>query len=148
MVPAPESSGAPGPNWGPGFLGLDSWIYRVEYAVGLVAILWILFGWQWQIVKDLPASAIAVTVFWFIWPDLGAFVPIGLAVRGGRQWPAWGPPLYNGLHTLLAFGGVFVVWSVVAGAVEWPLLGWAAHIAMDRAAGFTLRAPASAKGGG
>jgi len=132
------------PPWGPGFLGLDSWIYRLEYAVGLIAILWVLFGWQWWIVKDLPVGSIALTVFWFVWPDLGAFLPIGLAVRGGKPWPGWGPSLYNGLHTFLVWAGVFVVWSVAAGSVPWPLLGWAAHIAMDRASGFYLRAPARA----
>jgi hypothetical protein len=139
---APESVAPRDPPWGPGFLGLDSWLYRLEYAIGLAAIVWILFGWQWLVVRDLPASAIALTVVWFLWPDLGAFVPIGLAVRGGRTWPTWGPPLYNALHTLTVWAAVFVAWSVVTGSVAWPLLGWAAHIAMDRASGFYLRAPA------
>jgi len=130
------------PGWGPGFLGLDSWWYRLEYGVGLAAILWVLFGWQWLIVKDLPAEAIALTVISFIWPDFGAFVPIGLAMRkGDGSWPRWGPGLYNTLHSLLTWGAVFGLWSIVSGMVEWPLLGWAAHIAMDRASGFYLRGP-------
>jgi hypothetical protein len=128
-------------SWGPGFLGTDHWIYRLEYAVGFIAILWILVDWRWLIERDLPATAIALMVFWFVWPDLGAFVPIGLASRGGRAWPRWGPGLYNLFHSGLTWAAVFVLWSVATGSIAWPLLGWAAHIALDRASGLTLRAP-------
>jgi hypothetical protein len=52
-----------------------------------------------------------------------------------------GPTVYNALHTWVAWAGVFVVRSLLAGSIEWPLLGRAAHIAMDRASEFSLRAP-------
>jgi hypothetical protein len=135
------SSDAPPPPWGPGFLRLNAWVYRLEYAVGFVAIVGVLLGWRWLVVRDLPLTAIGLAVFWFLWPDVAAFVPIGLATRGGGRWPRWGPALYNSVHTFLTWGAVLVTWSVAVGAIQWPLLGWAAHLAMDRAAGFYLRAP-------
>jgi hypothetical protein len=128
------------PRWGLGFLPLDSWIYRLEYLVGFLAIAWILIGWQWVIVKNLSAQAVGLSVFWFIWPDLAAFLPIGIAQRGKREWPSWGATLYNVLHNFLSWSMVFVSWYALAGSFPWPLLGWAAHLTMDRAAGFNLRA--------
>jgi hypothetical protein len=106
-----------------------------------IAIAWLLFGWRLLILKDFSLLAIGLTLFWFIWPDVAAFVPIGFAMRGRRQWPRWGSTLYNWLHTFLTWGAVFAIWSVARGSIQWPLLGWAAHLAMDRAVGFTLRAP-------
>jgi hypothetical protein len=144
--PSEERQRSP-PPWGPGFLGVDSWIYRLEYALAFVAILGILIVWPWLLLKDLPAGSIVLAVFWFLWPDLGAFLPIGLATGKGREWPRWGPSLYNALHTWITFGAVFVVWSVVVGSIEWPVLGWAAHIALDRASGFSLRAAAAPHSG-
>lgn len=79
-------------------------------------------------------------VFWFVLPDLAAFLPIGLANRRRLDWSTWGAPLYNVMHTWLTFGAVFLLASVVTAAIAWPVLGWAAHIAMDRAAGYYLRA--------
>jgi hypothetical protein len=135
-----ENSNAVSPSWAPGFLPLDSWIYRLEFLAGFLAIAWIIVGWQWFIVKVLSAQAVGLTVFWFIWPDLAAFLPIGIAQRGKREWPRWGVTLYNVLHTFLSWAVVLVLWYVFAGSVPWPLLGWAAHLTMDRAAGFHLRA--------
>jgi hypothetical protein len=129
------------PPWGPGFLRLNSWIYRTEYAVATLAIVILLFGWRWLIVKDLPLPSLLLTVFWAIWPDLAAFVPIGVAMKGSGTWPSWGPALYNSVHNLLVWGAVFLLWSVLTGQIGWPLLAWAGHITADRAAGFYLRAP-------
>lgn len=84
---------------------------------------------------------LAQTVFWFLFPDLVAFVPIGLASKGTREWPLWGPWVYNVGHSFLKWGAVLVVWSGAAGALYFPLLGWAAHISADRAFGYYLRAP-------
>lgn len=50
-----------------------------------------------------------------------------------------GPMLYNLTHTFLVWLGVFLLWSLLAGGIEWPLLGWAGHIAVDRAFGYYLR---------
>ncbi|HZY91851.1 MAG TPA: hypothetical protein VFG07_03630 [Thermoplasmata archaeon] len=135
-----QTSDAPAPPWGPGFLRFTHALYRVEYTVGFVAIFAVLFGWQWYSGRSISWPLLGQSLFWFLWPDLVAFVPIGLAQRGGRPWPRWGPALYDSVHTFLSWAGVFVIWSVVAGAIAWPLLGWAAHIAMDRGAGYYLRA--------
>lgn len=129
------------PPWGPGFLRLDSRIYRVEYAAATIAILVILFGWRLLVLKEFPWPMLVATVFWAIWPDVAAFVPIGLASKGSKEWPSWGPSLYNSVHNFLVWGAVFGLWSLLAGQIEWPLLAWAGHITADRAMGFYLRAP-------
>jgi hypothetical protein len=77
---------APGPGAGPPFLRLNAWLYRAEMAVAAAALLVILFGWRLLVVRDLNAP---LAVFWIVWPDLGAFLPIGIASRGGRAWPRW-----------------------------------------------------------
>ena len=135
------STDAPAPAGGPGFLRLSSWPYRLEYAAATLLILGLLFVWRLGILHALPPGVIALTVFWMLWPDLLAFVPIGIVARGSRNWPSWGAVLYDLPHSLLVWAGVFAVWSVLAGGIEWPLLGWAAHITADRAFGFYLRAP-------
>jgi hypothetical protein len=35
---------------------------------------------------------------------------------------------------------VFAIWSIMSGAVQWPLLGWAGHVTADRSVGYYLRA--------
>jgi len=136
-----QSDDARAPPWGPGFLRLNSWIYRAEYGAATVAILALLLGWRWIMLHDLPLPSLLLVVFWAIWPDLAAFVPIGIASRGSRDWPSWGPALYNSVHNLLLWGAVFLLWSFLAGQIVWPLLAWAGHITADRAVGFYLRAP-------
>ena len=102
-----------------------------------VAIILILFYWRLFLVRDLN---VYLTIFWIIWPDLGSFIPIGLATRDGSTWPRWASSLYNFLHTLLVAVPVLAVWSFITGAVQWSLLGWVGHITMDRAVGYYLRA--------
>jgi len=134
--PIAASEDAPRPKGGPPFLRLTSWPYRAEMAAATLAIL-ALFVWRGLYVGDLDVAA---TVFWFLWPDLAAFVPIGAAMARGRAWPSWGSRLYNAFHTFLVWGPVFLIWSYVAGGMVWPLLGWAMHITMDRTVGYYLRA--------
>jgi hypothetical protein len=141
VEPAVQSGDAPRPPWGPGFLRLNSWVYRAEYAAATLAILVLLFGWRWIILRDFPWPSLLLTVFWAAWPDLAAFLPIGLASKGSRHWPSWGPALYNSVHNLLVWGAVFLLWSFLSGQIAWPLLAWAGHITADRAVGFYLRAP-------
>ena len=136
-----SSRAPPAPPWGPGFLRLDTWPYRAEYAAATVAIVVVLFVWRLAILHDFPAFDIGLAVFWMVWPDLVAFVPIGFASRGAREWPSWGPTVYNATHSLLVWGAVFVAWSALAGTIVWPLLGWAGHITADRTFGYYLRAP-------
>ena len=97
----------------------------------------VLFYWRLFVVKDLNLSA---TIAWILWPDLVSFIPIGLGARGSKQWPNWGPGLYNVFHTFLIWIPVFALWSLIAGVVQWPLLGWAGHITADRSVGYYLRA--------
>jgi hypothetical protein len=105
-------------------------------AVATVVLFLVVFYWRGFVVGDLN---VPLAIGWVVFPDVAAFVPIGVASRGGRSWPTWGPTLYNVFHSLLVWAPVFLVWSVGQGHVEWPLLGWAAHITADRAAGFYLR---------
>src|SRR5207245_2762429 len=130
------SKDAKRPKAGPGFLRLNSTVYRLEMLLVTLAIILILFYWRLFLVRDLN---IYVTIFWIIWPDLGSFIPIGLATRGGRTWPGWGSSLYNFLHTLLVAVPILAVWSFVTGVVQWPLLGWIGYITMYRAACYCLR---------
>ena len=131
------SENAKPPRAGPGFLRLNSLAYRLEMLLITVILLIVLFYWRLFVVKDLNLLA---TVFWIIFPDLASFIPIGLAMRGSKEWPRWGPGLYNIFHTLLVWIPVFAIWSILSGAVQWPLLGWAGHITADRSVGYYLRA--------
>jgi len=131
------SEDAKPPRNGPGFLRLNSIEYRLEMLLITITLLVVLFYWRLFVVKDLN---LLVTVFWVVFPDLGSFIPIGLAVRGGKKWPRWGHRLYNFFHTFLVWIPVFAIWSIMSGAVQWPLLGWAGHITADRSVGFYLRA--------
>lgn len=135
------SEDVPAPPAGPGFIRLGSWPYRLEYAAATIAILLVLFVWRLLILHELPATDVALVVFWVVWPDLASFLPIGLASRRSREWPRWGPTVYNVFHSLLVWAAVFVVWTLLSGQINWPLLGWAGHITADRAVGFYLRAP-------
>ncbi|MCI4337360.1 MAG: hypothetical protein L3K18_00280 [Thermoplasmata archaeon] len=136
----------PAPRWGPGFLRLNSWVYRAEYGAATIAILLVVFVWRGLLLKDLPWPSVLLTIFWAVWPDLAAFVPIGIAARSSSGWPSWGPTLYNTVHNLLVWGVVFSLWSFAAGHIEWPMLAWAGHITADRASGYYLRAPAASVG--
>ena len=102
-----------------------------------IILLIVLFYWRLFIVKDLNLLS---TVFWIIFPDLASFIPIGLAMRGAKEWPHWGSGLYSFLHTFLVWIPIFAIWSIFSGAVQWPILGWAGHITADRSVGYYLRA--------
>ncbi len=131
------SEDAKPPCEGPGFLRLNSISYRLEMLLITIILLVVLFYWRLFVVKDLN---LLETIFWIIFPDLASFIPIGLAARGAKEWPRWGPTLYNFFHTLLVWIPVVAIWSILSGAVQWPLLGWAGHITADRSVGYYLRA--------
>lgn len=135
-----ESRDAPRPQWGPGFVSLDSWPYRIEYGVASVALLAIVFGWRMAILREFPVSDVLLFVLFFLLPDIVAFVPIGVSRPPAGHWPRWGPTLYNGVHSLLVWAAAFLLAWLLTGAVLWPLLGWAAHITVDRSVGYHLRA--------
>ena len=140
------SQDAVAPPWGPGFLRLNSWPYRLEYAVATGLIVLLLFVWRLWILRSLSPTDLLLTLFWAAWPDVLAFVPIGLRARGSRGWPKWGPTLYNAGHSLLVWAAVFALWSILERGVPWPMLAWAGHITADRAVGFHLRAPVEETG--
>ena len=150
MKTIPTGREAGPPRWGPDFLPLGAWEYRLEYAVATVAILVAIFGWRMAVLRELPVTDLIAFVLWFLLPDIIAFVPIGLSRRKKGGWPQWGSLLYNLMHSLLTWVGVFFVAWVLTGGIPWPLLGWAAHITLDRAAGYHLRSrsdPATASTG-
>ena len=121
-------------GFGPGFQDARSKLYRAEYAVATLALL------AYLIYRSLYLGGLdwASTVFWIFFPDLVAFIPIGLSSRR-KEWPSWGSYLYNTLHTLLVWGLAFAVLWLVFGAAYWPIFGWLGHITADRAVGYGLR---------
>lgn len=125
------------PKAGPGFLRLNSPAYRLEMLLITVILVVVIFYWRLFVAKDLNLAA---AIFWILWPDLASFIPIGLSARGSKEWPRWGSLVYNVFHTFLVWIPVFTVWSLAAGTVQWPLLGWAGHITADRSVGYYLRA--------
>jgi len=121
-------------GFGPGFQEARSRLYRAEYAALTIAILafllWMTFfggGVDWL-----------QTLFWVVFPDLVAFIPIGASSKR-REWPSWGSGLYNLSHTLLLMGVVFFAILAASRVPYWPLLGWLGHITADRALGYGLR---------
>ena len=121
-------------GFGPGFQSSRSRLYRSEYAVLTAAIVGYLF-YKWLYLGGLDWSS---TVFWGIFPDLVAFIPIGLS-SNRREWPRWGSYLYNLVHTVLTWGLSFGVLWFIIGAPYLPILGWLGHISADRAVGYGLR---------
>jgi hypothetical protein len=127
-----------GKGFGPGFQSAGSRLYRAEYAAATVAIVaYLLYRWLHLGGLDWPS-----TVFWMVFPDLVAFIPIGLSSRG-KDWPPWGSYLYNTPHTVLVWGLVSGALWFALGAPYWPILGWLGHITADRAFGYGLRSSTS-----
>jgi Domain of unknown function (DUF4260) len=124
-------------GFGPGFQHSGSKLYRTEYAAATVAILaYLVYRWLYLGGVDWPS-----TIIWVLFPDLVAFVPIGLSSKR-REWPRWGSYLYNVSHTFLTWALVFAVLSLALASPYWPILGWLGHISADRAVGYGLRANA------
>jgi hypothetical protein len=121
-------------GFGPGFQAAGSRLYRAEYAAVTLAILAYLI-YRWLYLGGLDWGQ---TVFWILFPDLAAFVPIGISSKR-KEWPAWGSYLYNVVHTVLTWGLAFGVLWLVLGTPYWPVFGWLGHITADRAVGYGLR---------
>ena len=121
-------------GFGPGFQAASSRLYKLEYAAATAAILaYLVYRWLNLGGLDWPS-----TVFWILFPDLAAFIPIGLSSKR-REWPRWGSYLYNTFHSALLWGLAFGALWLVMGTPYWPILGWLGHIAADRAVGYGLR---------
>lgn len=134
-----ESRDVSPPHWGPAFLAFGSWPYRLEYVAATAAILAIDFGWRMVVLREFPTDDVLLFVFFFLLPDLVSFVPFGVSRPAAGRWPTWGPSVYNFMHSLLTWAAVTVIAWLLSGPLVWPLLGWAAHITMDRSAGYYLR---------
>jgi len=123
-----------GPKFGPGFQEWNSKIYRIEWSAIFLSIVGYLV-WRSFTFGDVDGLQ---TIFWAIFPDLAAFIPIGIATRE-KVWPKWGSAVYNLFHNILLLGLTFVMLWVLFGDPYWPLFGWFAHITLDRAVGYGLR---------
>jgi hypothetical protein len=122
-------------GFGPGFQDARSRLYRVEYAaIGIAIVAYLL----WRSIYIGGINWLQV-VFWFLFPDLVVFIPIGLSSKR-REWPSWGTDLYNLFHTTLVSVAAFAGLWVLLGVAYWPLFGWLGHIAIDRTVGYGLRA--------
>jgi hypothetical protein len=121
-------------GFGPGFQDAGSKLYRAEYT----AISLTIFGYlAWRAVNLGGVDWIQLG-FWVIFPDLLAFSGIALSSKR-REWPSWGPDLYNSSHTILLWGVIFAASWFALGTIYWPLFGWLEHITLDRAVGYALR---------
>jgi hypothetical protein len=121
-------------GFGPEFQEAGSWVYRAEYGALCVAIVGYVI-WRAFFAGGIDALQV---ILWAIFPDLVAFVPIGLSSKR-QEWPSWGAYLYNAVHNVITWALVFVaIWAAV-GNPSWPTFGWLGHIALDRTIGYDLR---------
>jgi len=124
-------------GFGPGFQAAGSRLYRLEYAAATAAILgYLVYKWLHLGGLDWPS-----TVIWILFPDLVAFIPIGLSSKR-REWPSWGSYLYDTFHSAVVWGLAFGAFWLLLGSPYWPILGWLGHISADRAVGYGLRSTA------
>ncbi|MCS4538746.1 MAG: hypothetical protein HYY67_07820 [Thaumarchaeota archaeon] len=72
-----------GPRFGPDFQDVDSRLYKAEYgAITLAFIAYLI--WRGLYAGGMDLLQI---VFWILFPDLMAFIPIGLS-SSRREWPS------------------------------------------------------------
>lgn len=121
-------------GFGPGFQSAQSRLYRIEYGAISAAVVAFLVWYP-----HLGISGWLQVAFWFLFPDLASFIPIGLSPQR-KEWPSWGANLYNVFHTIIIFGAAFAALWALFGVPYWPLLGWLGHITVDRTSGYGLRA--------
>jgi hypothetical protein len=121
-------------GFGPAFLEAGSRLYRAEYGAISVAIL------GYLVWRGLFAGGVDVlqTVFWALFADLVAFMPIGLSSKR-REWPNWGAYLYDAVHNVITWGLAFIAVWIIFRVPSWPMFGWLGHITVDRTVGYGLR---------
>ena len=127
-------------GFNPSLQNIRSRLYRVEYLTASITILAYLI---WRTFYGGGVDWLQV-IFWVVFPDLAAFVAIGVSARRS-EWPPWGATLYNVFHTVLTWAPIFAISWLVFGFVYVPLTGWLLHITTDRAAGYFLRASGPAR---
>ena len=81
-----------------------------------------------------------LVVVFLLGPDVALLLGIGSGLEKGQLHPR-AVPLYNALHRSAGPVVLLVLASAGVLALPWFILGlgWATHIAMDRAAGYRLR---------
>ncbi len=124
-------------KFGPENLETGSRLFRIEYAVIALAIL----GYSIWLAIYGQGLPILQFVFWGVFPDLIAFIPIGIAMKKSKNWPSWGSNLYNTVHHIGIWALVFGAWWIIFQGPNWALLGWILHINVDRAVNYSLRKP-------
>ena len=130
QVPTPVSS-----SFDLGFQDARSALYRAEYLAISLTILGYLL-WRSLYIGGVDWLQV---LLWVIFPDVVSFLAIGFPSKG-REWPSWGPSVYNSFHTILVWGAAFAASWAILGVFYWPLLGWLGHITVDRTVGYALRA--------
>src|SRR5690348_16067476 len=103
-------------GFGPGFQDARSKLFRAEYAAFSLAIVSYLV---WRSIYLGGIDWLQV-IFWVAFPDLVSFIPIGGSSKR-KDWPSWGPDLYNFFHTMLTWGVAFVLSWIILGQIYWPL---------------------------
>jgi hypothetical protein len=101
-------------SFGPGFQNSTSRLFRAEYALISLAIIGYLV---WSYHSGIEWRNLAILVFIAAFPDIAAFIPIGIGTSKNSDkgaWPKWGADIYNLFHTIL-------LWALVFGSV-WLLL--------------------------
>lgn len=121
-------------GFGPEFQSAGSRLYRTEYA----AIAMTVFAYMAYRSLYLGGIDWLSTAFWVFFPDLVAFIPIGLSSER-QKWPTWGAPLYNAFHTILTWALITAVIWLTLRTPYWPIFGWLGHISLDRTVGYGLR---------
>jgi hypothetical protein len=121
-------------TFGPEFQDASSHLYRAEYGAISIAIIGCLV-WRGLFAGGVDPLQ---TIFWALFPDLVAFIPIGLSSKE-RGWPRWGAYLYDAVHNVIARGLVFGVVWIYFRAPTWPFFGWLGRITVDRTVGYGLR---------
>ena len=122
---------------GPAFPRLNSNAYRLEMLPITIILLIVLFYWRLFVVRDLKPVNCG---FLDHLSQLGVVHSYWRRDARSQGTPRWGSGLYNFFHRLLVWIPIFAVWSILSGAIQWPLLGWAGHITADRSVGCYLRA--------
>lgn len=121
--------------------GFAGWLATTALVVALVA--------RGGVAEGAVASALllALAVASFIAPDLTFLVGAGQPVKKGYL-PRRAVPSYNAMHqlwgplALLVVAGLVAPTAPAAGSVLLVVsLSWAAHVLLDRAAGYGLRRP-------
>ena len=126
------------PRTGPAFLRLNSIAYRLEMLLITIILLVVLFYWRLFVVRDLkPVNCGFLDHLSRL--RLRSFL-LASRCAGPRNasLEIW---TLQFLLCASRLDSYFCVWSILSGATQWPLLGWAGHITADRSVGYYSEHP-------